>query len=73
MGETGDVEQLDFSGLSEDAMSAFFSSIGANGTSVFLIAALQSAESEDDLGTVASLSRIRHGLLQSNLEFFTAS
>lgn len=69
--EAGDLSKVDFTSLSKKAMHVFFSCIGANGVTTFIELGLQRAVSVSDIEAIACLSRIRHGMLRSNLEFFT--
>lgn len=70
---TGDFTRVDFSSLGDKALNIFFSCLGASGVSIFVQYGLQGARTDEDIKAVASFSQVRHGLLQSNLEFFSRS
>ncbi len=61
------IDHVSMKDLPEDALPAFFFTIGACGTEAFLDLLLQDKDlSEEDMDAVASLSRTRHRLLQMN-------
>lgn len=68
---TGDFTSVDFSSLSDKALNIFFSCLGASGVSIFVQLGLHNAQTSEDMEAVASFTQVRHGLLQSNLEFFS--
>ena len=71
--ENDNLDAVDFMTLSPEALDIFFSCLGANGVSAMIEFGLQSVESKEDIGAIGALSRIRHGLLLSNHEFFATA
>lgn len=66
-----DIHDLNLTTLSAADLHSLFSMIGAVGVSAFIELGLCTCASSDDLRAIASLTHARHGLLLSNLEFFS--
>ena len=60
------IESIAMPPLTEEDAGEFFFMIGATGISVFLVALLKAAKTDDDLRTVASMGEMRHKLLETN-------
>lgn len=69
----GSVPVVDFSTLSPEELQTFFSMIGATGVSALIELGLLTCVSSDDLSAIVELTKIRHGLLLSNQEFFASA
>lgn len=65
-----DIDNVSLNSLSTEALQMLYSCIGAVGVSAFIEGGLAEASVNSDIESLAALSRIRHGLLRSNQEFF---
>ena len=69
----GDLSQVSIDTLPKDALQMLYSCVGATGVTFFMELAMQEVNNADDLDNIATLSRVRHGLLRSNQDFFSQS
>lgn len=58
---------MDFSSLSQEDSAELFFTLGTGVMSAIILGALDAAESDDDIEGIASLTEIRHMLLESNV------